>query len=129
MTCRILVVDDAIFFRRLVRSRLEAEPAMTVVGEARDGKEAVDLARQLQPDVVVIDGAMPLMSGVEALPLIREAAPDCRIVFMSAQDGMLEKALKVGADAAIHKGDSLKVCVNEVSVALDAEDREHSSAV
>jgi two-component system, chemotaxis family, chemotaxis protein CheY len=129
MACRILVVDDAIFFRRLVRSRLEAEPGMTVVGEARDGKEAVSLAEQFQPDVVVIDGAMPLMDGVEALPLIREVAPSCRIVFMSAQDGMLEEAMKVGADAAIHKGDSLKVCVEEVSVALDEHDREHSSAV
>jgi DNA-binding NarL/FixJ family response regulator len=129
MFCRILVVDDAIFFRRLVRTRLEAEPGMAVVGEARDGKEAVELARELQPDVVVIDGSMPLMSGVDALPLIREVAPGCRIVFMSAQHGQLEQALKVGADAAINKGDSLKVCVDEVSVALDERVREHSSVV
>ena len=119
MTCRILVVDDAIFFRRLVRSRLEAEPGMTVIAEARDGKEAVAKAGEFQPDVVVIDGAMPLMDGVEALPLIREVAPGCRIVFMSPHDGMLERAMEVGADAAINKGDSLKVCVDEVSVALD----------
>lgn len=102
---------------------------MTVVAEARDGKEAVAMAERFQPDVVVIDGAMPLMDGVEALPLIREVAPDCRIVFMSAQDRMLEQAMKVGADAAINKGDSLKVCVEEVSVALDDRPREHSSAV
>lgn len=129
MACRILVVDDSIFFRMLVRSRLEAEPGMTVVAEARDGKEAVAMAERFQPDVVVIDGAMPLMDGVEALPLLREVAPDCRIVFMSAQDGMLEQAIKVGADAAINKDDSLKVCVEEVSVALDGRTREHSSAV
>lgn len=49
MGCRILVVDDAIFFRRLVRSRLEAEPGMTVVAEARDGKEAVGKAAEHQP--------------------------------------------------------------------------------
>lgn len=102
---------------------------MTVVAEARDGKEAVAMAERFQPDVVVIDGAMPLMDGVEALPLLREVAPDCRIVFMSAQDGMLEQAMKVGADAAINKDDSLKVCVEEVSVALDARAREHSSAI
>ena len=129
MACRILVVDDAIFFRRLVRSRLEAEPGMTVVAEARDGKEAVTKAAEFQPDVVVIDGAMPLMDGVEALPLIRDAAPHCRIVFMSAQDGMREEAMKVGADAAIDKADSLKVCVDEVSVALDEQPERHSSAV
>ena len=102
---------------------------MTVVAEARDGKEAVAMAAQFTPDVVVIDGAMPLMDGVEALPLIREVAPDSRIVFMSAQDGMLEQALKLGADAAINKDSSLKVCVNEVSVALDERPREHSPAV
>lgn len=129
MGCRILVVDDAIFFRRLVRSRLEAEPGMTVVAEARDGKEAVVKAKEFQPDVVVIDGAMPLMDGVEALPLIRQTAPHCRIVFMSAQDGMLEEALKVGADAAINKDSSLKVCVEEVSVVLEDRAPEHSSAV
>ena len=102
---------------------------MTVVAEARDGKEAIAMAAKVQPDVVVIDGAMPLMDGVEALPLIREVAPDCRIVFMSAQHGMLEQAMKVGADAAINKGSSLKVCVDEVSIALDDRAREHSSAV
>lgn len=71
---------------------------------------------------------MPLMDGVEALPLIREVAPDCRIVFMSAQDRMLQEAMRVGADAAINKGSSLKVCVEQVSVALD-ERQEQSSAV
>ena len=102
---------------------------MTVVAEARDGKEAVAMAAEFQPDVIVIDGAMPLMDGVQALPLIREVAPHCRIVFMSAQDGMLEQAMRVGADAAINKDSSLKVCVDEVSVALDDHTREHSSAV
>ena len=102
---------------------------MSVVGEARDGKEAVALADRLHPDVVVIDGAMPLMDGVEALPLIRDVAPRCRIVFMSAHDDMLDKALRAGADAAVNKGDSLKVCVDEVSVALDEPGHDHSSAV
>ena len=128
MSCRILVVDDSLFFRTLVRARLEDEPGMTVVGEARDGKEAVTLAAQLRPDVIVIDGAMPLMDGVEALPLIRDQVPGCRIVFMSSHDEMLEEALEVGADAAVNKADSLTVCVQEVSVALDGL-REHSAAV
>ena len=120
MSCRILVVDDSIFFRRLVRSRLDSEPGMEVVGEARDGREAVALAAIAQPDVVVIDGAMPLMDGVTALPHIRDVVPDCRIVFMSARDDMLERAMDAGADAAVNKGDSLAVCVGEVSVALEA---------
>ena len=129
MHCRILVVDDSIFFRRLVRSRLDCEEGMTVVGEARDGKEAIALAAKLQPDVVVIDGSMPLMNGVDALPLIRDEVPHCRIVFMSAQHDMLEKALRVGADAAVDKGGSLRVCVDEVSVALDEDVEQHSSAL
>ena len=119
MPYRILVVDDSIFFRRLVRARLDAEPGMVVVGEARDGKEAVTLAERLRPDVIVIDGAMPLMDGVEALPLIRDVLPECRIVFMDAHDDVLERALAEGADAAVNKSDSVSVCVSEVSIVLD----------
>lgn len=102
---------------------------MEVVGEARDGREAVAMAAIAQPDVVVIDSAMPLMDGVTALPHIRDAAPNCRIVFMSARDDMLERALDAGADAAVNKGDSLTVCIDEVSVALEANAPQHSRAV
>ena len=125
MSCRVLVVDDSIFFRRLVRSRLEAEDGIHVVAEARDGREAVRKAASVQPDVVILDGAMPLMDGVEAVPLIRDAVPECRIVFLSARDEMLERALQAGADAAVNKGDSLHVCVGEVSVVLD--EQEHTA--
>lgn len=101
---------------------------MTVVGEARDGKEAIALAEQLRPDVIVIDGAMPLMDGVEALPLIRDVLPGCRIVFMGGHDEMLEEALEVGADAAVNKSDSVSVCVGEVSVVLEDMQLQGSSA-
>jgi two-component system chemotaxis response regulator CheY len=117
MAHRIMIVDDAIFFRRLVRRRFEEE-GYTVVAEARDGKEAVRLAAVHRPDVIVIDSAMPLMSGVEALPLLAEASPDSHVVFLSADTAMRKSALAAGADAAISKDDSLRVCVEEVSVAL-----------
>jgi len=116
MGCRILVVDDAIFFRRLIRARLEAEEGFVVVGEARDGKEAIQLAGDLRPDVVVMDGSMPLLDGVDALPAIKRAAPGCRVVFLASERSVRDQALRAGADAALNKSDSLQVCVDEIAV-------------
>ena len=127
MGLRILVVDDAIFFRRLVRSRLDAEDGFDVVAEARDGKEAVRLAAQYQPDVIVMDGSMPLMDGVEALPLIKDVSPASRVVFMSTDRETRRRALQAGADAAISKDDSLSICVEEIVVLQGGRERSHTA--
>ena len=72
---RVLVVDDAEDLRMLLRARMETRNGLTVVGEAADGLAAVELASELQPDLVMLDLAMPRMDGLEALPLIRAAVP------------------------------------------------------
>lgn len=83
---RVLLVDDAPDVRQLVRLLLRSEPRFEVVGEAANGREAVALAGELRPDVVLLDLAMPVMDGLEALPLIREACPGVSVVMLSAHD-------------------------------------------
>ena len=81
---RVLVVDDDAQIRDLVRYTLEADGRFCVVGEASDGERAIRLAADLQPDAVVLDVAMPLMSGLDALPFIRKVRAGVAVVFLSA---------------------------------------------
>ncbi len=114
---RILVVDDAEDLRMLLRLRIEHRDGLEVVGEAADGVAAVELAGELQPDLVMLDLAMPRMDGLEALPLIREAAPGVRVVVLSGfnQSTMAAKAMAAGADHYVVKGTPL----NELFDAVD----------
>ena len=107
---RVLVVDDAEDIRMLLRLRVEARDGLTVVGEAADGVAAVELASELQPDLVLLDLAMPRMDGLEALPLIRAAVPDVRVVVLSGfnQGTLANKALEAGADHYVVKGGSMR---------------------
>jgi CheY-like chemotaxis protein len=89
---RVLLVDDQPSIRRGLRMRLALEPDLTVVGEAGDGATAVALATALQPEVVLMDVAMPGMDGIAALQALR-AARETRhlpVVMMTASPGMLE---------------------------------------
>jgi PAS domain S-box-containing protein len=106
---RVLLVDDARDIRVLLRRVLNADGSYVVVGEAVDGQAAIALADQLEPDVVVLDLAMPVMDGLEALPIIRHKLPNAKIVVLSGFDGarMRQPVLMAGADAYIEKGKSL----------------------
>ena len=108
-TLRVLVVDDAEDLRFLLRLRLQRTDHLEVVGEAEDGVEAVEQARALQPDLVILDVAMPRMDGLQALPLIREAVPHVRVIMLSGfNEGTMERsALAAGADHYLVKGGSL----------------------
>ncbi len=107
---RVLVVDDAEDIRMLLRLRVESRNGLTVVGEAADGVAAVELASELQPDLVLLDLAMPRMDGLEALPLIRAAVPDVRVVVLSGfnQGTLANKAIEAGADHYVVKGGSMR---------------------
>jgi DNA-binding NarL/FixJ family response regulator len=107
---RVLVVDDAEDLRMLLRLRIEARNGLTVVGEAADGVAAVELAAELQPDLVLLDLAMPRMDGLEALPLIRAAVPGVRVIVLSGfnENTLADKALAAGADHYVVKGGSMR---------------------
>ena len=117
---RVLVVDDAEDLRMLLRARMETRNGLTVVGEAADGLAAVELASELQPDLVMLDLAMPRMDGLEALPLIRAAVPGVRVIVLSGfnQSTLAEKAMEAGADRYVVKGGSMSQLLELVETVL-----------
>ncbi|HEY0903693.1 MAG TPA: response regulator, partial [Marmoricola sp.] len=119
---RVLIVDDADDIRMLLRLKLGREEHLDVVGEAADGYEAVDRARELQPHLVLLDMAMPRMDGLQALPLIREAVPDVRVIVLSGfnQRTLEQEALAAGADRYVVKGGSMRDLIALIGVVLDA---------
>ena len=107
MTERILVVDDHPITRDALSSLL-AQGGFDVVGEAADGSEAIELARSLQPQLVLLDLTMPGLDGLSALPGIREAAPRAEIVVLTAsgtEDNLLT-AIRAGAAGYLLKSES-----------------------
>ncbi|HXF82507.1 MAG TPA: response regulator transcription factor [bacterium] len=101
---RVLLADDHALFRDGVRSLLQAR-GIEVVGEAADGREAVEAALRLRPDVVLMDITMPRMDGLEATRLITARAPEITIVMLtvSEDDHMLFEAIKSGAQGYLLK--------------------------
>lgn len=102
---RVLVVDDHALFRKGVASLLRDAEGFVVVGEARDGREALAKAQALTPDAVIMDIYMPGMDGLEAARRIRQAVPLVRIVMLtvSEEDENLFEALKAGAHGYLLK--------------------------
>ncbi|GAA1056286.1 hypothetical protein GCM10017608_27840 [Agromyces luteolus] len=108
MTARVLVVDDQPLIRQAVAALLGAEPTLEVVGEAADGNEALDLVRELRPDVVLMDIRMPGLDGIEATRRIG-ADPelaDVRVLILTTfeEDENVVRALHAGASGFIGKG-------------------------
>jgi YesN/AraC family two-component response regulator len=102
---RILIADDSPDIRLLLRMYLSGSK-LEVVGEAADGKQAVELVTLEKPDAVILDLSMPVMDGLEAIPLIKEASPQTKIVVLSGfeADRMAEAALELGAERYLQKG-------------------------
>jgi DNA-binding NarL/FixJ family response regulator len=101
----VLLVDDHAVLRTGVRAVLERELDITVVGEASNAEQAATRAKTLQPDVILLDVVMPRKSGFDALPAVREAAPDARVIMLSMQTNpsSIRKALNGGAAGFVGK--------------------------
>lgn len=102
---RVVIADDAPAMRSLLRQVIDESTAFRVVGEAADGEEAVRLAADQQPDVVLLDLAMPVLDGMGAIPRIRASSPGSRIVVLSGFGAgrMAQRAYDQGADAYVEK--------------------------
>jgi DNA-binding NarL/FixJ family response regulator len=105
MTERILIVDDHPLTRDAL-SGLLAQHGFDVVGLAAGGEEAIGMAAELQPDLVLLDLSMPGMDGLEALPRIKAVAPDTKIIVFSGFSArrLAERSLALGADEYVEKG-------------------------
>lgn len=120
---RVLLADDHDLFREGLAGLIDAQPDLQVVGQARDGLEALDLACDLHPDLIVIDIKMPVCDGLEATRLIRAQLPDARIVVLTVhdEDEKLFEAIKSGASGYILKDTSSVDFLRSVRGALDGE--------
>jgi len=101
---RILIADDNDVVRRGV-VRLLSETGWNVCGEARDGSEALQKARELLPDVILLDFSMPGMNGLEAARLLRQELPEAKILMLSQHDPiqLLPSVVEAGGDACLDK--------------------------
>jgi CheY-like chemotaxis protein len=102
---RILLVEDFEPFRRFLRSALQRRPNFKVVGEALDGLEAIQKAKELQPELILLDIGLPKLSGLAAAEQIRVLAPDAKILVVSLESSptAVEEAFRLGALGYIHK--------------------------
>jgi two-component system nitrate/nitrite response regulator NarL len=102
---RILLVDDQPLFRRAIATLIGEQPDMIVVGEADNGLDAVEQAHLLDPDLIVMDVEMPVMTGVEAVRLIHEQMPRTKVIMLTVSDSedFLFEALRNGADGYLLK--------------------------
>lgn len=107
---RVMIVDDSGVLRGVVSQWIDAEPDLEVVGRHANGKQAVDHAPRCVPDVIILDIDMPVMGGLEALPLLKRACPDARVLIVSTltkRNARLSlKALELGAVDCLPKPDA-----------------------
>jgi two-component system response regulator NreC len=120
---RVLIADDHTVVRSGVRLLLETEPDIVVVGEARDGNEAVALTESLQPDVILMDIAMPELDGLQATRQIKAAWPQINILglTMHRTDEYFFEMLKAGASGYVLKGADTSDLINAVRIVHQGE--------
>jgi len=110
MSIKILIADDQQLTREGIRSMLEREPDMEVLGEAEDGRSAARMARELGPDVILMDVSMPEMNGIVATTLILAEAPRIKVIALSMLDDrrFVSNMLRAGASGYLIKDCSFK---------------------
>jgi len=116
----VLLVDDSIHFRRFVRQILETTQNFQLVGEAADGFEGVRQATQLKPDLILLDVALPKLDGIQAAKAILIAAPESKILFVTAycSQSLAGTALNLGAKGYVVKSDAPEDLLRAMEVVM-----------
>ncbi len=102
---KFLITDDHALFRTGVKTALLHYPDIEFVGEAENGKQLLNLAESLQPDVILLDIKMPVMDGIETLPQVKKILPNAKIVMLTMYDdvGMISNLMEIGANSYLTK--------------------------
>jgi DNA-binding NarL/FixJ family response regulator len=116
MKTKVLLVDDHKMFRDGLRVLINAEPGMEVVGEAVDGRDAIDVARSVAPDVVVMDLSMPKMNGIEAMRHLIKDRPQVKVIILSMYSSgpLVQSVLAAGASGYVLKGSEFAELASEI---------------
>jgi DNA-binding NarL/FixJ family response regulator len=120
---RLLIADDHALVRRGLRSMLEQEPDFEIVGEAGDGREAVELCRSLIPDIVLMDVRMPGIDGLSATSTIKKERPEIEVVMVTMQENRayIRKALQIGTAGYVLKDATQAELIEAVRHAMRRE--------
>jgi DNA-binding NarL/FixJ family response regulator len=128
MTIRVLVVDDHEPWRRLVISELLRNPDCEIVGDVDDGLEAIDAAARLAPDLILLDIALPSLTGIEVARRLRTIVPNSKILFLSAHisPAIVEAGFAAGARGYVVKMDAGEELLEAIETVM--QDRQFISA-
>ena len=120
---KVFLADDHTIVRQGLAKLLEAEPNIKVVGEAQDGREAVNKVQKLNPDIVIMDIAMPLLNGIEATRQIKKVLPQIKIIILSmhSHDRYISELIKLGASGYLLKDSTGSEIVKAVSAAVKGD--------
>lgn len=123
MEARVLLADDHAILRDALRMVLDAQPEITVIGEAEDGRQALDLVEELGPDIVIMDIAMPNLNGAEATRQIKRRFPLTRVVILTMHESpeYLGQIVEAGAIAAVLKSAAGTELLSAVHAAMRGE--------
>lgn len=123
MPSKILIVDDFPIIRAGLKALLSTAPELKIIGEAENGKLAVLQARQLKPDLVLMDLTMPVMNGTEAIRMIKQANPKIKILALTDQQSlnMVKTAMAAGANGYILKEDAATYLFSAISSVLKGQ--------
>ena len=120
-TVNILIVDDLPQMRKLICAYLEEESEFRVCGEAIDGLDAIDKAKTLKPDLIILDASMPRLNGIKAAPKLRELLPEAGIILFTFHENMMRglDAREIGVDAVVQKDHGLLPLRESVKALLE----------
>lgn len=119
----ILLADDHVVIRKGLTALLGSKPGWKIVGEACNGHEAIEAARALQPDLVIIDISMPQLNGLDTIPRLLRTAPNTRILVLSMHEEqeLIQRALLAGASGFVLKSDAEQSLIKAVGLVLSGK--------
>lgn len=118
---RILIADDHLLFRDGLRRLLESEPGLAVVGEAADGLETIDVARRLEPDILLLDLAMPRLNGLESLATLDTTRTRVILLTAALNEAELLKAIQLGARGVVLKEAATRSLLDAIRLVIDGK--------